>query len=79
MLAHFKMEIAKTKKFDRQEYKTKAEIPVAKGQETTYPFQWLLFKPQLHAVEPFVTNQTTRNENTVRAGLEPATSRFSRS
>ena len=69
------MEIAKTKKFERNTYKTQTEIPVAKGQETSYPFQWLLFKPQLHAVEPFVTNQASRNGNSVRAGLEPATSR----
>lgn len=58
-----------TKKFDREGYKTKTEIPVAKGQETTYPFQWLLFKPQLHAVEPFVTNEATRNANTARNGV----------
>jgi hypothetical protein len=34
--------------------------------ETSYPFQWLLFKPQLHAVSPFETNQPTRGENTHR-------------
>ena len=62
------MEIAQTKKFDRDGYKTKTEIPVAKGQETTYPFQWLLFKPQLHAVEPFVTNEASRNVNSARSG-----------
>ena len=62
------MEIAQTKKFDRKAYQTKTEIPIAKGQETTYPFQWLLFKPQLHAVEPFVTNEASRNVNTARNG-----------
>jgi hypothetical protein len=62
------MEIAQTKKFDRSEYKTQTAIPTAKGQETSYPFQWLLFKPQLHAVEPFVTNETSRNVNTARSG-----------
>ncbi len=76
MSPHFKMEIAQTKKFDREVYKTKTDIPVAKGQETSYPFQWLLYKPQLHAVEPFVTNEATRNVNTVRTGLEPVTSRL---
>lgn len=60
------MEIAQTKKFDRNGYKTKTDIPVAKGQETVYPFQWLLFKPQAHAVEPFETNQASRNANTAR-------------
>ena len=63
------MEIAKTKQFDRKSYKTTTEIPVAKGQETTYPFQWLLFKPQLHAVEPFETNKASRNVNTARSGV----------
>jgi hypothetical protein len=60
------MEPVQPKQFDRTKWKTQTEIPIAKGQETSYPFQWLLFKPQLHAVEPFVTNQTTRNENTKR-------------
>jgi hypothetical protein len=69
------MEIVQTKLFDRKGYKEQTTIPIAKGQETSYPFQWLLFKPQAHAVEPFVTNQASRNENSVRAGLEPATSR----
>jgi hypothetical protein len=64
------MEIAQTKKFTRSEYKTQTAIPVAKGQETTYPFQWLLFKPQAHAVEPFVTNQASRNGNTAREQLK---------
>lgn len=74
------MEIAKTKEFSRTKWQEKSTIPVAKGQETTYPFQWLLFKPQLHAVEPFETNQATRNANSTRgsvlAGIEPATSRL---
>jgi hypothetical protein len=35
--------------------------------ETTYPFQWLLFKPQLHACAPFETNQPSRCDNTQRA------------
>lgn len=73
------MDIVQTKKFERKGYQTQTTIPVAKGQETSYPFQWLLFKPQAHAVEPFVTNEASRNGNTVRAGLEPATSRFLRS
>jgi len=62
------MEIAQTKKFDRNQYKTQTAIPTAKGQETAYPFQWLLFKPQLHAVEPFEINKASRNENTARSG-----------
>lgn len=62
------MEIAKTKEFSRSKYQESATIPVAKGQETSYPFQWLLFKPQLHAVEPFETNSASRNANTTRSG-----------
>ena len=65
------MDITKTKKFERDAYTTKTEIPVAKGRESTYPFQWLLFKPQLHAVEPFVTNETSRHANTARSGEQP--------
>jgi hypothetical protein len=63
------MENAKSTPFNRSQYKTQTSIPVAKGNETTYPFQWLLFKPQLHAIEPFVTQQATRNENTTRPSI----------
>ena len=62
------MEIAKTKDFSRSKFQEKATIPIAKGNETTYPFQWLLFKPQLHAVEPFETNVASRNVNSTRSG-----------
>jgi hypothetical protein len=56
-----------TKKFDRASQKQTAEIPVVRGQDTSpYAFQWLLFKPQLHAVEPFRTNEPARQVNTVR-------------
>jgi hypothetical protein len=57
-----------TKKFDRKAYQTQTTIPTAKAQETSYPFQWLVFKPQLHAVEPFEINKASRNENTARSG-----------
>lgn len=60
------MEIVQTKPFNRDSWKTSTEVPIAKGREVTYPFQWLLFKPQLHAIEPFETNKTTR-DNTVRS------------
>lgn len=62
------MEIVQTKLFDRKEYKTKTEIPTAKDQASANRFDWLLFKPQLHAVEPFVTNEASRNVNTARSG-----------
>lgn len=60
------MEIVQPKQFHRPASKTTTEIPVAKGQETSYPFQWLLFKPQAHAVTPFETNKPSREENTAR-------------
>ena len=52
-----------TKKFDRKAAQTTYEVPIAKGAEITYPFQWMLFKPQLHAVTPFETNRPSRLEN----------------
>lgn len=58
---------AQLKKFNREQFKEKIEVPVAKGKEVSYPFQWLLFKPQLHAVEPFVINEASRNTNTDRS------------
>lgn len=64
------------KQFNREQSKEKVEIPMTKEKEMSYPFQWLLFKPQAHAVKPFVTNEASRNANTVHAGFEPATSRF---
>ena len=43
------------------------QIPAAKGGvESTYAFQWLLMKPQAHAVEPFVVNESARNGNVER-------------
>lgn len=60
------MEIVQPKKVPREKMTAQTSIP--KESENTYPFQWLLYKPQLHAVEPFVTNKATRNENTARSG-----------
>jgi hypothetical protein len=60
------MEIVKTKEYNRKKFQEQTTIPVAKGAEVTYPFQWLLFRPQLHAIEPFQTNKATRTENTHR-------------
>jgi hypothetical protein len=66
---YFKMDttIVPPKHFNKKDMQTATTIPAAKGGvETTYPFQWLLFKPQNHAVVPFQTNQASRNENTSR-------------
>jgi hypothetical protein len=32
---------------------------------TAYPFQWMLFKPQAHAVTPFQTNMPSRLSNSL--------------
>ena len=64
------MDIVQPKRFDRVTQKQTTTIPVGRGQETTpYAFQWLLYKPQLHAVEPFRTNEPSRQTNTSR-GLD---------
>jgi hypothetical protein len=61
------MEIVQPKHFDKAKMQTKVQVPPAKGGvETTYPFQWLLFKPQNHAMVPFETNQASRDGNTQR-------------
>ena len=61
------MEITQPKKYVKEKMQEKVEIPVAKGgKETTYPFQWLVFKPQQHAIEPFTKNEASRNANTER-------------
>ena len=60
------MERVPTPMVSKQELQTTVKLPIAKEIETTYPFQWLVFRPQAHAVEPFVTNVATRNENVVR-------------
>ncbi len=62
------MDIVQTKPFDRSKQKQTTAMPVGRGNETApYAFQWLLYKPQLHAVEPFQTQQPARGLNTVRA------------
>ena len=60
------MEIVQPKKYDKKEMQTAVKVPVAKGVETTYPFQWLHFRPQAHAVTPFETNKPSRDANTSR-------------
>jgi hypothetical protein len=43
------------------------DVPVEKnGKRSSYAFQWLLFKPQSHAVVPFPTNEQSRLTNTSR-------------
>ena len=60
--------IVQPKKYTRETSRQEASIPIAKGGvEVTWPFQWMLFKPQAHAVLVFETNQASRNKNTQRA------------
>jgi len=57
--------IVPTPTFNREKMKTPTPVSVEKaGKETTYPFHWLLFKPQSHAVVPFPTNEQSRLTNT---------------
>jgi hypothetical protein len=68
-LPYFKMDttIAQPKKYVKQDMKTTVQIPAVKGGvETSYPFQWMLFKPQAHAITPFPTNEQSRLENVSR-------------
>ena len=60
------MEITQPREYSRKTFQEQSKIPIAKGVEVNYPFQWLLFRPQLHAIEPFQTNKATRTENTHR-------------
>lgn len=62
------MEIVRPKKFVKESMQTTVTVPAAKDTETTRPFQWMLFKPQLHAVTPFETNKPSRDVNTARSG-----------
>ena len=61
------MELVPTPTYSKQAMQSTVTLPVAKGVETTYPFQWMLFKPQAHAVEPFRVNEPTRGGNSARS------------
>jgi hypothetical protein len=64
------MDIVEPKKFVKQDMKVSVEIPKARDQaDSSRAFQWMLFKPQAHAVAPFSMNQATRNDNTERKSL----------
>ena len=60
--------IVQPKKYTRETFQQRSEIPTASGGvEVTWPFQWLLFKPQAHAVPVFEINVASRKENTRRS------------
>ena len=50
------------KEFRRSEMKSKTEIP-DRSRERNYAFQWMLYKPQQHAIRPFATDEQTRLGN----------------
>jgi hypothetical protein len=60
--------IVPTPSFDRQKMKTPTEVSVEKAGKESCRFQWLLFKPQSHAVVPFPTNEQSRLTNQDRVG-----------
>jgi hypothetical protein len=60
------MSIVQPKKFVKETFQTKIEASVPSEQTMSYPFQWMLFKPQLHAIAPFETNTNTRHSNVVQ-------------
>jgi hypothetical protein len=65
------MDIVQTKTFDRAKQKHTETIPIGRGADTTpYWVQWLVMKPQSHAVEPFQSQQATRGLNTTRNASE---------
>jgi hypothetical protein len=60
------MDLVPTPTFTKAKFQTTVKLPPAKDTETTYPFQWLVYKPQAHAIEPFRVNEPSRKENTER-------------
>ena len=62
------MDLVPTPTYSKKAMQSTVNLPAPRDTETTHPFQWLVFRPQAHAVEPFVTNVATRNGNTARTG-----------
>ena len=60
--------VTQTKPFNREQAKTEAPVSRPKDADSNRFVQWLLYKPQLHAVEPFRTNEPTRMANGTRTG-----------
>lgn len=60
------MEIVQPKKFEKEIKKEQLPVSRPKETENTYPFQWLLFRPQAHAVTPFEINKDSRSDNKER-------------
>lgn len=62
--------VTQTKKFTRETFQTNTEVSRPKDTDSNRFVQWLIFKPQLHAVEPFRTNEATRATNTRRTDTQ---------
>jgi hypothetical protein len=59
--------VVKPKAYTRERFSQTSELPTAKGGvEVTWPFQWMLYKPQAHAIPVFETNHASRSDNTQR-------------
>ncbi len=65
-IAHFKMNVVQPKQYVKETMRSTIVLPRPEEQGNIYPFQWLIFKPQAHAVEPFAINEATRNGNVER-------------
>lgn len=55
-----------TKKYEKEKMKEQTTVSRPKETENNYPFQWLIFKPQSHAITPFFTNEASRDNNKER-------------
>ena len=59
--------VTQPKKYDKSEMQTTHVLPAEKaGKESNHAFQWLLYKPQAHAIAPFETQQQSRVGNSER-------------
>ncbi len=60
------MNVVQPKQYVKETMQSTVVLPRPEEQGNIYPFQWLIFKPQAHAVEPFVVNEATRGGNVER-------------
>lgn len=61
------MDLTTLRAFGREANRETVSIPIGRGADVLpYSLQWLLFKPQAHAIEPFEINRPARDINTQR-------------
>lgn len=60
------MNVANPRSYTRAAARETFTLPIGRGNEVSYPFQWLLYRPQAHAIEPFQINRPARDVNTGR-------------